>query len=191
MITTSVAAAVKFESSSDVGQAVAGKFEGLFPSIPIMIATIIAFIIVAIILWIFFYKPIKKMMKARRDFVQNNIDESVRQKEASILALNKANENLKNAHTQADNIITNAKIKAEKVAEFYTIKAQTEAKRLLSETALDINAQQKEFQQNAKKYIVEVATDLSQKILRREISQQTQDEIVNQFLNTDKEVEDL
>ncbi|TDV24103.1 F-type H+-transporting ATPase subunit b [Mycoplasmopsis mustelae] len=175
----------------DINQTISEKFKGLFPSIPLMIATILAFILAAILLWFLFYKPVKKAMKKRREFIQGNIDDSVKQKEESVLILNQANENLKNAHVQADKIITNAKIKAEKVSDFYRNKAKTEAKRMLNETALDIKAQQKEFEENSKKYIVTVATELSEKILKREMSQQTQDEIVQTFLNTDKEVDEL
>ncbi|WP_416322854.1 F0F1 ATP synthase subunit B [Mycoplasmopsis felis] len=167
------------------------KFDGLYPNIPLMIATIIAFIIIGIILWFFFYKPIKKMMKERKDFVQDNIDLSIKQKEESLLMLEQANENLKNARLTADEIVTQAKIKAEKVSEFYTNKAKTEAKRLLDETMVDINTQQKEFQLNAKKYIVEIATDLSQKILKREMSQSTHNEIIDKYLTTDSDVEEL
>ncbi|MCU9939216.1 hypothetical protein NW739_06700 [Mycoplasmopsis felis] len=56
---------------------------------------------------------------------------------------------------------------------------------------VDINTQQKEFQLNAKKYIVEIATDLSQKILKREMSQSTHDEIIDKYLTTDSDVEEL
>ncbi|UWV79374.1 hypothetical protein NW066_01780 [Mycoplasmopsis felis] len=56
---------------------------------------------------------------------------------------------------------------------------------------VDINTQQKEFQLNAKKYIVEIATDLSQKILKREMSQSTRDEIIDKYLTTDSDVEEL
>ncbi|WP_245579615.1 F0F1 ATP synthase subunit B [Mycoplasma leonicaptivi] len=167
------------------------KIVGLFPSIPIIIATIIAFIIVFITLYFLVHKPVKKLIKARQDFIQNNIDDSIKQKEESILKLNQVNETLKNAHIQADNIITSAKIKAEKVSEHQIELSKKEAKRMLEETSIDIQTQQRQFQHNSKKYVVEVATDLAKKILKREITPETQKDLIDQYLNTDKEVEEL
>lgn len=182
-------------SSSGISEQFGGRFEelfkGLFPSIPLMIATVIAFIIVFALLFYFVYKPIKKMMKERHDFVQSNIDDSIKNKEESILRLNDANASLKNAHSQADQIITQAKIKAEKVSEVYVQNAKTESKRLLEETALDIKNQQRQFDFKSKKYVVEIATEMAKKILKREISKETQDELILEYLNSEKSVEEL
>lgn len=166
-------------------------FAGLFPSIPLMIATILAFIIVCSLLFYLVYKPIKKLMKERERFIQSNIDDSIQQKQESILKLNEANQSLKNAHIQADQIISKAKIKAEKTAEVYLNSAKTESKRLLEETNIDIANQKKQFDFNSRRYVVEIATELAEKILKREITQTTQDQIINQYLNTDKDVEEL
>lgn len=182
------------ESSSanqQFGDRFKNLFEGLFPSIPLMIATIIAFMIVCGLIFYLVYKPIKKLMKERAAFIQNNIDASIKQKEESILKLNNANQSLKNAHIQADEIITKAKIKAEKTVEVYLHNAKTESKRLLEETNIDIENQKKQFDFNSRRYVVEVATELAQKILKREISQNTQDQIIEQYLNSDKDVEEL
>ncbi|QKT05514.1 F0F1 ATP synthase subunit B [Mycoplasma sp. OR1901] len=178
-------------STPSAGEQLKEKFLGIFPSIPLMIATILAFVIVFAALWFFLYKPVKKMMQDRHNFIQSNIDDSISKKEESIKTLNEANVQLKNAHVQADNILTKAKLKAEKVAEFYKNQATIKSKRLLDETRLDISTQQKEFDENSKKYIVEIATQLSEKILKREISKDTQDKIIDQFLNSNKEVEEL
>ncbi|WP_334686628.1 F0F1 ATP synthase subunit B [Mycoplasmopsis cynos] len=166
-------------------------FGGLFPSIPIVIATIIAFLIVFGLLFYFVYKPVKKLMKERQEFMQNNIDETIKNKEESILRLNDANEGLKNAHIQADQIISQAKIKAEKISDVYIHNAKIESKRILDETSIDISAQQREFNFNSKRYVVEVATEMVKKILKREITKETQDAIITEYLNSDKSVEEL
>ncbi|QGZ97665.1 F0F1 ATP synthase subunit B [Mycoplasma sp. NEAQ87857] len=178
-------------SPKSPGDGVAEKFAQLIPSWPIMVSTIIAFVIVFIILYKLLYKPVKKMLKERSEFIQSNIDESIKKKEESLAKFNEANTNLENSHRQADIIITKAKLRAEKISNFYTQKAKAQTKRMLEETAIDINAQHNEFQTNSRKYVVEVATELANKILKREISSKTQDEIINEFLNSDKSVEEL
>ncbi|WP_334687664.1 ATP synthase F0 subunit B [Mycoplasmopsis felis] len=79
-------------------------------------------------LWFFFYKPIKKMMKERKDFVQDNIDLSIKQKEESLLMLEQANENLKNARLTADEIVTKLKLKQKKYLNFIQTKQKQKLK---------------------------------------------------------------
>ncbi|MFU2193159.1 F0F1 ATP synthase subunit B [Mycoplasma sp. 4079] len=167
-----------------LNQQVQEKFNGLFPSVPMMIATIIAFLIVFLLLTYLLYKPVKKMMKNRTNFIQENINSAIKQKEDSLEVLNDANEKLKEAHKQADSIVNKAKIKAGEVSKTYIDKAKAESYRLLEETNQDIALQKKEFDANAKKYVIQVATELAEKILRKEISPETQDEIIKNYLES-------
>lgn len=167
------------------------KFSTLFPSIPLMLATIIAFAICFGFLFFFLYRPVRKMIAKRQQFIQKNIDDAISYKQESLDKLNLANDNLKNSHKQSDMIINNAKIKAEKVIDRYTKKAKDDARRLIEETNLDIQAQQREFDKNSKKYITEVAVELANKILKREISKSTQQEIIDEFLKDNSPIEDI
>ncbi|WP_051789184.1 F0F1 ATP synthase subunit B [Mycoplasma buteonis] len=170
---------------------VSDKFEQLFPSWPIMLATIIAFTIVFLVLYKLVYKKVKSKVKERQNFIQQNIDDSVKQKQESSEKLEEANLNLINARKQADIIVTKAQIRAEKVSNLYTQKAKAQSKRLLDETQVDIENQKREFEENSKKYVVSVATALADKILQKEISAETQNDIIDRFLNSDKTVEEL
>ncbi|MFV8489158.1 F0F1 ATP synthase subunit B [Mycoplasma sp. 31_09] len=194
-ITNVVSVAARNYSQIDTPHAakdgITEKFANLIPSVPMMIATILAFAIVFAILTWLLYKPVKKMMKRRADFIQGNIDDSIKEKELSQKAKLDANNKLQEAHKQADIIITKAKIKASEVSHSYTEKAKAESKRLLEETSQDIASQKREFDSNAKKYIVTVATDLAEKILKREITPETQTEIIDKFLNSNKSPEEL
>ncbi|VEU70313.1 F0F1 ATP synthase subunit B [Mycoplasmopsis glycophila] len=178
------------ENESTVSK-IAEKFNQIFPSWPMMLATIISFVIVFTVLTKLVYKPVKKMIQERQNYIQENINQSVKQTEISLAKLDEANANLINSRKQADIIITKAKLRAEKVSDLYTLKAKAQSKRLLEETHLDIEAQKREFEENSKKYVVQVATELADKILKREISQETQSEIIDKFLNSDKEVDEI
>ncbi|WLP85875.1 F0F1 ATP synthase subunit B [Mycoplasma seminis] len=191
MIETLNHIAYAVDTPVSVKDGVTEKFSNLFPSLPMVIATLLAFAVVFVILTWLLYKPVKKMMKRRADYIQSNIDDAVKQKELSYQAKNEANEKLQDAHKQADSIITKAKIKASEVSRSYTEKAKAESKRLLEETSQDIASQKREFDANAKKYIVTVATELAEKILKREITPETQTEIIDQFLNSNKTPEEL
>ncbi|QCZ37001.1 F0F1 ATP synthase subunit B [Mycoplasma nasistruthionis] len=171
-------------TTKESGTIIKEKFDSLFPSVSMMIATIIAFGIVFLILTYLLYKPVKAMMKRRAEYIQSNIDQSLELKNQSLTALDNANEKLKEAHKQADLIVTQAKIKSAEVTETYLAKAKADAKRLREETDIDIASQQREFDNNAKQYIVKVATEMAEQILKKEISKESQDQIIDKFLNS-------
>ncbi|APJ38243.1 F0F1 ATP synthase subunit B [Mycoplasmopsis pullorum] len=173
--------------NADLGTSVSEKFQTIFPNLWMMLATIISFVLAFIFLTCFLYKPVKNKMKERHDFIQSNIDSSVEQKEKAIQKVNEANLKLQEAHRQADSIVNKAKMRAEKVIISYTAKAKKESINLLAEANLDIQSQQKEFEKQSKEKIAQAAVELAKKILNREISSSTQEEIINEFLNSDKD----
>ncbi|UUM20042.1 MULTISPECIES: ATP synthase F0 subunit B [unclassified Mycoplasma] len=174
-----------FDKPSSLQQGIAEKFEAIFPSIPLMIATIIAFIAISIIIYVFLRKPLQEMLKKRKEFIQSNIDESIKFKEDMIEKLNQANENLENSNKQAEVIINRAKLKAEQIVVTYIAKAKNDSKQLIEEAHLDITKQQKEFEQNSREIVAQTAKQLAEKILQKEISQSTQEEIIEAFLQDD------
>ncbi|UUD35901.1 ATP synthase F0 subunit B [Mycoplasmopsis citelli] len=173
------------DKPSSLQEGISDKFEAIFPSIPLMIATIIAFIAIGIITYVFLRKPLQQMLQKRKEFIQNNIDQSIKFKEEMIQKVNEANLNLENSNQQAEVIINRAKLKAEQLILAYVAKAKNDSKQLIEEAHLDINKQQKEFEQNSREIVAQTAKQLAEKILQREISQSTQEEIIDAFLAED------
>lgn len=167
------------------------KFLKIFPNIPMLIATVIAFIIVFFILTYLLYKPIKKMMVNRHNFIQSNINDSINSKNEAISLVNEANEKLKKAHKQADVVVNKAKIEAENVLVSYANKAKIDSKHMLEETSRDIENQKKEFEKESKKRIVETAIVLAKKIIQKDISKESQKDVIENFLNSNIDIKEI
>ncbi|SYV93140.1 F0F1 ATP synthase subunit B [Mycoplasmopsis synoviae] len=170
---------------------IAKRFNNLFPSIPMMLATFIAFVIVFLLLFFFLYKPVKKMIHKRQEFIQSQIDDSIKAKEDSLAKLSQAQAELIESHKQSVNIVNNAKSKAQEILASYKNKAISDANRLIEETQIDLNERKKEFDKNSRILIAETATEIAQRILKREISKSTQDEIIKDFLEDKTPIEDI
>ncbi|WP_236094574.1 F0F1 ATP synthase subunit B [Mycoplasma anserisalpingitidis] len=179
------------DAPNNLEESISERFVGLFPNIPMMIATIISFTLAFIFLTFFLYKPVKKMLKERHDFIQSNIDESIKVKEEAINKTNEANKHLQDAHIQANKIVNDAKVRSEKVIIAYTAKAKLDSKTLLEEAKLDIKAQKREFNEHAKDKIATLAIELAEKIVKKEISRKNHEEIIEDFLKSDITIEDL
>lgn len=171
------------DAPKDFAESISEKFSAIFPSVPLMIATILAFIILFVVLYVFVRKPVKEMIKRRKDFIQNNIDESIKIKEEMIEKLNQANVVLENANNQAESIVNRGYVRSEKIVIEYTGKAKNDAKQLLEEAHLDINKQQKEFELKSRQIVAQTAKELAEKILKREISKESTEEIIEKFLD--------
>lgn len=170
---------------------IAKRFNNLFPSIPMMLATFITFVIVFLLLFFFLYNPVKKMIRKRQEFIQSQIDDSIKAKEDSLAKLSQAQAELIESHKQSVNIVNNAKSKAQEILASYKNKAISDANRLIEETQIDLNERKKEFDKNSRILIAETATEIAQRILKREISKSTQDEIIKDFLEDKTPIEDI
>ncbi|WP_051586212.1 F0F1 ATP synthase subunit B [Mycoplasmopsis lipofaciens] len=173
---------VNYSKSPSLSETISEKFNKIFPSIPMMISTLIALILVILILHFLLYKPLKKAIKARQDYIQNNLDEAKKTNDLSKNKINEANQKLVDAHQQAKTIIIDAKAQAEKVANQYTTNAKNESKRILEEANIVINQQREALLEDSKNQIAKAAAELSRQILKKEVSKRTENQIIDNFL---------
>ncbi|UUM25864.1 F0F1 ATP synthase subunit B [Mycoplasmopsis agalactiae] len=158
------------------------KFKTLFPTWPMFLATLIAFILVVLILWFLLHKPIKKAMKARQDYIQKNIDEAKLTNDISKQKLNEANKRLAEAYSEADELIKNAKIHGESVIDEYTHKARNESKRIIEKAHMEIESERQKMVDDSKSNIAKAAIEISKKIMQKEVTKESQDEVIKNFL---------
>ena len=111
------------------------KVNQLMPSLYIMIATLGSFVVLLLILTKLLYKPVKKMVKNRQDFIQKNIDDSINAKQNAINLEQEARDRLVDSKLMALEIINKSKLDAEVLKHqyiclLYTSDAADEAKRV-------------------------------------------------------------
>ncbi|MBT1318790.1 F0F1 ATP synthase subunit B [Mycoplasma bovis] len=170
------------QNNGGIKEELKDKFRALFPTWPMFLATIIAFVLVVLILWFLLHKPIKRAMKERHDYIQKNIDEAKLTNDISKQKLNEANKRLAEAYSEADELIKNAKIHGENVIEEYVHKARNESKRIIDKAHTEIESERQKMINDSKSNIAKAAIEISKKIMQKEVTKESQDEVINNFL---------
>ncbi len=154
----------------------------LFPNIPTLIGHIIASVIILSLFGFLIYKPLRKFLSDRNSYIQKNITASETVRTSSVLDRQKAAQELETARGTRSVIIQNAKTDANKISDEIIQKANHEAARLKEDAFQMISIEKKNYQDNAHKEIVSVAMLAAQKIIEKELKENSFKKIVNDFL---------
>ena len=161
--------------------------EKLFPDIWDFVAVFLAFIVLLIAVFFFAYKPVKKLLKQRGDYVEGKIKTAEEREEKSQQLLNEANEEVKAKKVEAMGIVEKAKEDAQKERAAILEKAkqekEEEIKRTKEEIAQEIEASKDEIHRE----IVSVAIDASSKVLEREVHKKDNEKLIDSFIDDLKE----
>ena len=173
--------------NSEVGSGeLANKLDQLFPSIYIIIATLGSLIILLIILTKFLYKPVSKMVENRKNFIKNNIDQSIEAKEKAFSLENEARQKLLTSQNTCQELISKAKVVAEVLTNMYIEQGKLEAERLVKEAQEGIEAKKKSLEKDSYNEIVSIAMEISEKIVQKNISDKVAAKYLDEYLGTKK-----
>lgn len=154
----------------------------LIPDWVSFVAQIGALLVLILIVVIFAYKPVKKIVKKRQDYIESNIKEAEESK-----AIWKENE-LKSKETvlasdrTAANIVAEAKANAVRERNKILEQTQEDVSRMKLEAENDIARMELEAQDKIKKEIVSVALDASKELLGREVSSEDNNRLLEEFI---------
>lgn len=170
-------------TSCDLSGDFAGVAEGLLPNLWVTIAQILIFCATAAIVIFLAYKPLKKKLEQRKDYIEKNIKDSEDKKAQAAKDLDKAQDMISDAQKKAGDIIQ----QAQKTAD---LKAQDAQKALAIsienqkvQAHKDIEAERQRMIADAHNQIVETAIDASKKILGREVNTSDNKKMVDDFIN--------
>ena len=157
--------------------------EKLFPNPWDALAVFLAFVILLLVVFYFAYKPVKKLIKQRGDYVANKIETAEKREIESQKLLEDANEEVKAKRVEAMGIVEKAKQEAMQERQAILDKAKEEKaeeiKRTKEEIAQEIEASKDEIHRE----IVSVAIDASSRILEREVSSKDNEKLVDSFID--------
>ncbi|QJG66999.1 F0F1 ATP synthase subunit B [Mycoplasma phocoenae] len=174
---------IQLMSEGGVNEELKNVFTNFAFQLPYFIFTIISFVVTILVLTFLVYKPVKKALKKRQEFIQKNIDDSVQAKTAAIELQNEANESLIETYRKADMIIHDAKIDGEKIVDVLTKDAKAKAEHMIQQTNISINKGWRDFEKEEKRIITENAIEIAKKIIGREIKDEENKKMIQQLLD--------
>lgn len=156
----------------------------LFPNLWVFISHVLsAGILISVMTWLV-WKPAKKTLQKRHDYIAKQIADAEKSKEAASMELAEANQLKVDALSQAMIIKTKAQADALGIIEQAKSDAQVEAQKLKVKAQEDILREKQEIQDEAQEDIINIAFDVAGSILNKEVDKQDRDKYIDELLSS-------
>lgn len=167
------------EFSNELSQNIESK---LIPNLWAFLVQLIALFVMIFIVVKFAYKPVSKFLKARRDTLKNEVDDTFRKNEEANLNLENSRAQLADTRRQADSIINEATLEANKTRNEILEQANEEALNTKAKALEDIERAKAKATKEVRDEIVDVALSATGKLLEREVNVKDNTKIVDDFI---------
>lgn len=146
------------------------------------------FILLFILLKIFLFKPVNKIMDERTRTIQDDLDAAKKSKEEAEALKKEYEDNISDAKQKAQEIIMKAHDDAESEKSAILKKSQEEADQLISDANKTIENERKRVLAQAQTQIADLAIEAASKIIGENLDDEKNRRLVDKFLS-DEEVE--
>ncbi len=141
-----------------------------------------AFVIMIIVMILVAYKPVKKMLAKRADYVENTIRETESAKAESLKNASASEEKLIASKKEAAEIVSEAKVNAQNIQKETLEQTQLEVNKMKEQAEKDIEKSKIEAKEEIRKEMVSVALSASEEVLKREINEKDNARLVEDFI---------
>mgnify|MGYP002715380572 CR=1 FL=1 len=148
--------------------------------------SVVNILILYILLRIFLFKPIRKIMNERTQMVQNDLDSAKKSKEEAEELKKQYDEDLSNAKEEAQKIIAEAQGIAESEKAVMLKKSQEEADRLIVDANKNIENERKKIIQQTQSKIADLAIEAASKIIGENVDDDKNRRLVDKFLSEEE-----
>ena len=147
-----------------------------------LIATIINFIILFVVLKYFFFEKVQAIIEERENLINEKVDYADEEAEKARMMAIENERMLKNAREEGKLITERHKQKAEKVYEEIVNEASQEAKIIIGRAKVEINREKEKVEDNLKREAIELAIELSKKVIEKNIDEEKNRELIGEFI---------
>lgn len=144
-------------------------------------------IILFILLRIFLFKPITKIMNERTRTIQDNLDKAEKSRQEAEELKQQYAESLSNAKEEAQQIIMKAHDEAEAEKSAILKKSKEEASEIISDAGKTIENERKRIIQQAQTQIADLAIEAASKIIGENVDDEKNRRLVDEFLSAEEE----
>lgn len=170
-------------SMAEVAPQMGDYMQGLIPSLPVLIASLVSLFILTIVVTYFAYFPVKKYIKERKQHVAGNIEEAEKMNKQSHETLAKANNKLSNSKTEGRKIIQQYTERANAEASDIVKQAQDQSSNIIEQATARIKQDEKQMRANLNKEISEIAIAATEKLLKENMSTDSNKKLVDEFIS--------
>ncbi|MBQ1186337.1 MAG: F0F1 ATP synthase subunit B [Clostridia bacterium] len=130
----------------------------------------------------FLYGPVKKVLKQRQDEIDVHYSAAKQAEDEALKNKEQYETALMGAKDEADTIIKTAAETAKRRSETITLEAEEKASRILRQAEQDAILEREKAADSIKREIVEVSSELSKKLIEREINTDDHKALIDSFI---------
>jgi len=157
-------------------------------SLPTLIAQVVNFGLLLLLLRLFAYKPIMKMLDNRANKIKESLEAGERAKQEAVSAEKEVAKKIVEASAQGQQIVGQAVKTAEEVKRRATQDAKKEADAIIAKAQVEIDREKQESFAELRKDVAELAVLVAGKAIATTLDKETQRKLID---NTLKEVSSL
>lgn len=154
----------------------------LFPNLWVFLTHIIAAVVLIVLMTWLVWKPTKQSLQKRHDYIAKQIADAQQAKESATMEFNEANQLKINAMSQAMTITTQAKAEAFDIIEKAKVEAKLTANKIVKDAQADADQTKREAQANVQDNIINIAFDVAESVLDKQVSKQDKDQYIDDLL---------
>ncbi|WP_428910101.1 F0F1 ATP synthase subunit B [Niallia sp. Krafla_26] len=143
---------------------------------------LVMFIILLAVIKKFAWGPLMGMMKQREEFVASEIENAEKSRKEAADYLEQQRALLKEARSEAQGLIENAKKQAEVQREEIIVSARSEANRLKESAKLEIEQQKEQAVAAIKEQVTSLSVLIASKVIEKELSEKDQEKFINDYI---------
>lgn len=147
-----------------------------------VIFQLVMFLILLALLKKFAWGPLMGIMKQREDYIANEISAAEQSRVESKKLLEEQRALLKEARSEAQGLIENAKKQGDIQREEIISTARAEANRLKENAKLEIEQQQEKAVTAIKEQVASLSVLIASKVIEKELSEKDQEKLINEYI---------
>ena len=174
---------VVLSNMENIGETIKTISEKLVPNLLSFVIQFLSFAILLVVVFVFAYKPVKRILKKRADFVENEIKEARENNLTAQRSIDEAKEIVASSKVQASAIIQKAEQQGQEQYDALIAQAKDEVVMMKKDAEKDIEHAKEEALQDIRNEMVKVALGASEEILKREVDNDDNKRLAEDFIN--------
>ena len=174
---------IVLSNMENIGETIKTISEKLVPNLLSFVIQFLSFAILLVVVFVFAYKPVKRILKKRADFVENEIKEARENNLTAQRSVDEAKEIIASSKVQASAIIQKAEQQGQEQYDALIAQAKDEVIMMKKDAEKDIERAKEEALQDIRNEMVKVALGASEEILKREVDNDDNKRLAEDFIN--------
>ena len=168
---------------NDIGETISTIGEKLVPNWVSFVVQFLSFLILLLAVFFLAYKPVKKILKKRADYVENEIKQAKENNDQAQASIEEAKQLVASSKEKASEIIKNAENQGQERFDAIILEAKQEVAEMKKAAEHDIERAKEDAIQDIRSEMVNVALSASKEILKREVDSKDNTKLAEDFIN--------